>query len=88
MRDLRGHFGIVHRVRQVADQRTVDPPFGHLTNTKAAAQDTRVGVYPHVEDVSDAFLVKIVVDLGAVVRNTVLLLDFNRGVLACPGQST
>ena len=77
--------GIVHGIRQVADQRDLKPELCHLPDSEAAIQDADVRMHAHQRDVRDAFLFEEVVDLLSVVADAVKPDDIDRRVLARPG---
>src|SRR5260370_1029649 len=67
----RAHAGVVHRVRQIAHEDTLDAPARHLADGEGAPEDAHVGVHAHDEQVLDPSLAQAVVDLRATGRDPV-----------------
>src|SRR5688572_15925880 len=85
MADERPLARIVHGVGEVPRQDHLEAEPGHLPDSEGAVEDANVGVNAHQGEVSDAFLLKEVVDLLPVFADAVEAKDIDGGMLALPG---
>jgi hypothetical protein len=85
MTDERPRARIVHGVCQVPHQDHLKAEPCHLPDAKRAVEDADVGVDAHERDVGDPFLFAEVVDLLAVVTDTVKTDDVDGRMLTLPG---
>lgn len=80
--DVRRVARIVERVGEVAAEGDVEAELGHHADAEGAAEHAHVGVYPHEDDIANAFPLKHVPHLLAALADAVPADDLDRRVLA------
>lgn len=76
--------GIVHCVREITHENTVQTPLRHFLNSEAAIQNAHVRMHAHDEECVNVSLPQQIVNLIAVIGNGVFRTDRKERVLAFP----